>query len=205
MEYIEGLPRVSRIVEASFPFEWTEDQRRFHQWLQVKAIEPSVYMQVATEAWTSIHSSLEKYINWEDKQAVKHVSYVSAGKQWMKDYNVVPKITEHYIRTERYQWTIDLVAEMAWDLWIIDWKTWSIAQDLLWTKWPNWKWRKPYEKLKKATLQLSLYAEAEGIENIAVVELCDGNYHFHPLEKKSKEELKLLIDNYYKTCFSLIT
>jgi ATP-dependent exoDNAse (exonuclease V) beta subunit len=87
--------------------------------------------------------------------------YVKKGVDFLLKEKVTPYVTEHYIQVEgKYQGTIDLLAWIDGEQWILDWKTYGIAQEILQTKSSSWKYKKPYDKLKKATLQLSLYAKA---------------------------------------------
>jgi len=197
--YKEGVARVSHIVESVFPFEW-EAKKRFEKWLDQKKIPMEKYMQVASSYWTAIHLWMENHINGVSLEQEQYepflTKYVSFGIQWMKDYNVIPLEIEKYIQTEHYQGTIDLIAEIDGEKWICDWKTYWIAQEVLNTKKEGSKYKKPYDKLKKAALQLSLYAYACGIEHIGVVELAADWYHFHKLNLLPKEEFDKVINNY---------
>lgn len=204
-KYKEGIPRVSRIVEALFPFEGTEDEFRFHNWLKSKDIPVDEYMRVASSYWTAIHKGMEDHISWfpilDSEYEPYLTKYTNYGIDFLKKENVAPLHTEHFICTEDYQGTIDLIAWIDWELWILDWKTYWIAQEILGTKWSKWKYKKPYNKLKKATIQLSLYAYGSnmGIKNIGVVELADDGYHFHKLKKLSSKEIKEIINQYNLT------
>lgn len=202
-KYIEWIPRVSRIVEALFPFEGTEDEERFHNWLKSKDIPVDEYMSVASSYWTAIHKGMEDYINgvipYDMDYEPELSKYTGYGIDFLKKENIAPLHTEHFICTEDYQGTIDLIAWIDWELWILDWKTYWIAQDILWTKWSKWKYKKPYSKLKKATIQLSLYAYGSnlGIKNIWVVELSCKGYIFHKLKLLKKKEIEEIVNNYY--------
>ena len=202
--YKEGIARVSSIVESVFPFEW-EDKKRFHKWLKSKDISPEIYMKVASEYGTAIHKGMEEHIAWRkyvspeyEPQLTKYVGY---GAQFLEDYHARRLTTEHYIWVENmFQWTIDVICHLDWALeegeWIIDWKTFWIAQEVLGTKGTRWKYKKPYSKLSKARLQLSLYAYATGIKNIGVVELAEHWYVFHKLVLYSTEELENIINTF---------
>ena len=165
-----------------------------------KDIPVNEYMKVASEAWTHIHLWLDNYINWLEESFSEYEphtkEYISHWIDFLIKEKVAPISTEEYIATNRYQWTIDLVAWIDWEQWVLDWKTWWIAQEILGTKWPKWKYKKPYAKLKKATVQLSLYAYAKWIKNIWVVELEVDGYHFHPLELVPDDELDLILKEY---------
>lgn len=193
-KYIDSLPRVSSIVEWKYPFGG-EDRQRFLSWLQDKKVSYDEYMKEAYTWWTFVHKKLEdfaqlgKFYKWN-----KYRWWIDA---WMKfiHENITKVIgTEVYIRTKDYQGTIDLVAEIDWVKYILDYKTYWLAK----TKFNlENTYRKPYDKLKKARLQLSLYARALRINNIAVVELSsDWVYHLHKLEKYSTEDINLLLKEF---------
>ena len=201
MAYVEGLPRVSHLVSSVFPFDW-EPKKRFETWLKSKDISIETYMEVANSYGTAIHLWIENHINGvlleQELYEPELSKYVSYGKQFLKEERVTPIHTEHYICVDgKYQGTIDLIGEIDWELWVLDYKTWSIAQEILKTKWPNWKWKKPTDKLKKTRLQLSLYALPLGIKNIGVVELAEHWYVFHKLKIMTQEEIDNIVNNYY--------
>ena len=207
MAYIEGLVRVSHIVSSVFPFEG-EAKKRFAAWLKSKGIKLDHYMNIANSYGTAIHLWLEQYIksSQENNETDINMStyephltkYVSYGKQFLKEERVTPIHTEHYIVVDnKYQGTIDLIGEIDWEKWVLDWKSWGIAQEILRTKGPSWKYKKPYDKLAKTTLQLSLYALPLWIKNIWVVELAEHWYEFHKLKIMTQEEIDIIIKNYY--------
>ena len=192
-KYIEWLPRVSQIVEFAFPFVWFA-RDRFHEWLRNNQIELEDYMKEASEGWTYVHTAMETYAatwkwNWK-----KYPKIVKSGIQFHKDTGIETLASEHYIRTKDYQWTIDRVAVYNWEVWILDWKTFGLAKHKFWLPIPPYK--KPYDKLKKARLQLSLYAHAMQVRNIAVVELDEDWYHFHPLELIPIEECNKIVQEH---------
>lgn len=196
-KYKEGLPRVSAIVESLYPFEWSYAEWRFHEWVKSYDYSVKEYMDTASIAWTEIHLGMEKFINWEEFES-SYPSYIEGWKMFLQENNVIPIEVEKYIATDRYQGTIDLIAEIDWELWLLDWKSYWCAQDILWIRKKPYKYVKPYSKLLKASLQLSLYAEPENIINIWVIELSIDWYHFHKLKRKTKEELDSAVDYYYK-------
>lgn len=192
--YTPWLPRVSQIVESVFPFTWNA-RERFHYWLRDNGIEVEDYMREASEWGTLVHKALEDYLHWKRTRHKKYKNLIDWGVQFIKDSWLNCIATEDYIRTKDYQWTIDLVAEVDGEEWILDWKSYWLAK----TKFqlPN-TYKKPYDKLKKARLQLSLYAHAKWIKNIGVVELTEEGYHFHVLELIPIEEInKILIEYKY--------
>ena len=152
-------------------------------------------MKCASESWTEIHLSLEKFIKWIE-YVPKFPSYTNAWIAFLEEYNVSNIETEKYILTDRYQWTTDMVWDIWWKKWVLDWKTFWITKSILWIV-SSWKYRKPYDKLKKASLQLSLYAYALWISHIWVIELMDWEYRFHKLKRIKDWELDKILDNYY--------
>lgn len=192
-KYLKDLPRVSQIVESVFPFEG-EAQRRFIDWLSNLKIDLEDYMEEASTWGTYVHKSLEDYLDGKLFKWKKYKPLVESWIKFIEEYKVKKLATEHYVRTKYYQWTIDLVAEMDGEEWILDWKTYGLAK-IKW--WLQSTYRKPYDKLKKARLQLSLYALAMGIKNIAVVELTEGWYYFHKLEVMDTIELLEICTRYY--------
>ena len=195
--YRDGIARVSEIVSSLHPFVGTEAETRFHSWLASKNISVDEYMRVASEAWTDIHAWIEAFINWNQFES-EWIRWIEFGVNFLRDYNVTPVSCEVYTSTDTYQWTIDLIAIIDEEKWIIDWKSWWIAQVILGTHSEKWKWRKPYDKLKKAEIQLSMYAYATWIENIAVVELALDWYHFHKLKKVNKKRIDDAVSEFYK-------
>lgn len=187
--YQSNLPRVSQIVEYAYPF-WWEGRDRFLQWLGERGISYSEYMEEASEGGRYVHSKLEQYVLTGEKKYKKYASYISWGIDFLYDYKVRPIATEHYVKCKDYQWTIDLIWRIGKKKYILDWKSYWLAKD----RWGlRWDYKKPYDKLKKARLQLSLYARIEKVNNIAVVELTPNGYHFHELELVPEEELSALI------------
>lgn len=191
--YEQWLPRVSQIVEFKFPFEGNA-KMRFQDWLMSNDIREDDYMKEASEWGTYVHKSLEDYMDGIPFTWRKYSKIVKAWIKFIEDTWIKKLSTEHYIKTSRYQWTIDLVAEYWEEVWILDWKTFWLAKHKFWLPIP--KYKKPYDKLKKARIQLSLYARAMGIKNIWVVELEVDGYHFHPLELVPDDELDLILKEY---------
>lgn len=198
--YKKNIPRVSNIVEFHFPFEW-EDKMRFLNWLADYKIKPEEYMEEASSWWTYVHKALEDYLDWKEFKWRKYEWFVRAWIRFIEEFWIVKIYTEHYICTKYFQWTIDLVAEdKDWNIWLLDWKTYWLAKTKFWL-W-GWAYKKPYSKLKKAALQLSLYAfwlNNPNLKWIAVIELCeDETYHFHELKRVEDSELvKMVLDYNY--------
>lgn len=150
-------------------------------------------MREASEGWTYVHKALEDYLTWKKVSKKKYKNLINAWIEFIKDSWLTPIATEKYIRTDDYQWTIDLVAEVDGEEWILDWKSYWLAK----TKFQLTNvYKKPYDKLKKARLQLSLYAYALWIKNIGVVELTEEGYYFHKLDLIPLKEIKEILLEY---------
>jgi hypothetical protein len=191
--YSEKLPRVSSIVEFFYPFT-NESRSRFYDWLSLYKVMPSDYMHEASTWGTYVHSMLEKYMKWSKITLTKYKGFIEWWIQFIKDFNINPLWMEVYIRTKKYQWTIDLIAEIDWEKWVLDWKTWGLSKHKF--NIPISAYKKPSDKLKKARLQLSLYALAKRIKNIWVIELTATGYHFHKLEIMPSKEINEMLKEY---------
>ena len=188
--YIPNLPRVSAIVEWVYPFIG-ESKDRFHGWLERNNISLEAYIKEASEGGTYVHKAMEDYGNCVPFKWRKYRSIVLSGINWHKDYSPIKNKSEVYVKCKEYQWTLDRLCSINWEWWIIDFKSYGLAKAKF--KLPN-VYKKPYDKLKKARLQLSLYNRALGYKyKLAVVELTPDGYHFHVLEQLPKEELDELL------------
>lgn len=197
-EYSPNLPRVSQIVEFKYPFK-EEDKDRFLEWLWKKWVEYVDYMEEASSGGRYVHAALEKYIlTWEFTWK-KYKEYV---KNWIAfldlgEYDVVA--TEYYTKCRDYQWTIDLVVRRKsdWKYWILDFKTYWLAKERFGI--PS-VYRKPYDKLKKASLQLSLYSDSVkrkwNIEFIGIIEIGKDYCYYHPLEFIPQSEIKQIVKEF---------
>jgi len=162
--YKEGIERVSKVVEFVYPFTWNSKER-YLKWLADNDIWENDYLTEAQDVGTFIHLQMEKFIKWEelDTDDILYDLHKEEIDYWL---NFIKWIRAPSIKTEvvvrdkynRFQWTIDLVLidEDSKQVYLFDWKTWWIAKKKYWL--PN-VYRKPYSKLKKLALQLSLYAE----------------------------------------------
>jgi len=197
--YKEGITRVSSLVEHKFPFEGTNAQERYLGWLQKNWIKEEDYHREACDVGTFVHLQMENYIMneplyEEDFLYNKHVREIEAWIRFMKEYKLTDMQTEIYCCDEynRYQGSIDLSAITAdWKKVLIDWKTWGIAKKMFGL--PN-RTTKPYSKLKKVALQLSLYAKALwDIDEVWVVWLHEEGYFIYKLDMVPDNELEELI------------
>jgi ribosomal protein L11 methylase PrmA len=195
--YKPNLPRVSSIVEFAFPFIW-EKKDRFLNWLEEKGVSLEDYMEEACVWGTYVHKAMEDYSNWKKPKKKKYTKIIEAGIRFHEEHKLETIGSEVYVSTKDYQGTVDRLCYLK-DLqnewpWIIDWKTYWLAKDKFGI---SSTYRKPYDKLKKAQLQLSLYAYAIGYKNIGVVELTnDWFYYFHPLSLLPKREINKIIKEY---------
>ncbi len=192
--YQEGIPRVSEIVEYVFPFDW-EDKERFLKWLKEKWVDYNEYMDEASTWGSAIHKWMENFIKkkklpWKSH---RYKNYILNGIKFLKDNKVKAIAAEKYVVCDDYQWTVDLVAKIGKKTFILDWKSYSMSKDKF--KLSN-KYTKPYAKLKKASLQLSLYAKLLKIDNIWVIELRKDGFYFHILNRIPDEELDKIIEDF---------
>ena len=160
-----------------------------------KDIELDEYMKEASEGGRYVHSALETFMKSWEFNWKKYKNIINWGIQFLTDYKVIPLLIEEYIKTKDYQGTIDLIATIDWVKWVLDWKSYGLAKDKFKIPQPT-EYRKPYDKLKKARLQLSLYARSKRINNIWIIELTQSGYHFHKLVPYSKEELNTFIKEF---------
>lgn len=199
-QYKEWLVRVTSIVDYIFPFE-AKAKERFLDWLWKHSIDYDDYMEEASSWGRYIHKAMEIYcVDWEFK-GKKYKWYTSSWIEFLKNcaYEVV--CAEKYVqcKTEglEFQGTIDSVVRRKSDgkYWILDFKTYWLAKD----KWNlQSAYKKPSSKLKKAALQLSLYAYAEelNIEFIVVVEIWNWYTKEWELAMWDKGEVENIIMNY---------
>ena len=212
--YKDWIDRVSNIVSFVYPFDgYTKNQ--YLQWLKKNGIDESDYMAEACDVGTFIHLQMENAIrNIElDKEHYlynEHKNEIEYGLECLSLMRIVwwnhKLMTEVVIRDkyDRYQWTIDLVRidEKNKKVWIYDWKTWWIAKKKF--NLPN-AHKKPYDKIKKVGLQLSLYAEyyrqkGYSIEWLSVLRLHESGYYEYETKIYSMKEIdKILLDYSWKT------
>lgn len=181
--YLEGIERVSNIVSFVYPFEgdwkdrylnWLADKvsQKYKRWFSIPEKD---YLEEAQNVWTFVHNQIENFVDsipleMDNPLFEKHKNEISYWIKFVLSLEEWTLLTEQVIRDHknRYQWTIDLVRidEKNKKVWLYDWKTWWIAKK----RWNYWdedrqKWtvpnkiKKPYDKLIKVRLQLSLYAE----------------------------------------------
>jgi len=194
-KYSPSLARVSQIVEFFYSFDWNA-RERFEDWLLWNDIWVDEYMKEASTGGTFVHSKLEDYLNWKVYTGRKYRGFIDAGIKFIQEHQVIPTWMEEYITTEYFQWTMDLVGKIDWvdEEWVLDYKTYWLAKHKFWLPIPTHK--RPSDKLKKARLQLSLYAMAKWLEKIWVIELTPEGYYFYPLEKIPNEQLIKLCKEY---------
>ncbi len=188
--YIPDLPRVSAICEFVYPFIG-ESKDRFHSWLSRNNISLEEYMKEASEWWTYVHKAMEDLWNWKKLRCRKYKDIVQSGIDFHNDFSPTNNKSEVYVKCKEYQWTLDRLCTITKEWWILDWKSYGLAKAKFGL---TNTYKKPYDKLKKARLQLSLYNRALGYKyKLAVVELTPDGYYFHVLEQLPKEELEHLL------------
>lgn len=203
--YKEWVERVSNIVSFVYPFSW-EDKQRYLKWLNINWIEEKTYMEEACTIGTFVHDAMERRIlkkkqKKKDEAYALHKDEIEYWLSYLKalKWELIPEVII-LDKKERYQGTTDLVRvdEETKTVWLYDWKTWWIAKKRF--NLPN-KYRKPYSKLKKVALQLSLYAEyyrEKGYEigGIYVVWLHETGCYPFELDLYSSESLNEILTNF---------
>ena len=175
--YKEGIERVSNIVSYKFPFKWTEDEKRYKDWLYKNNIREELYLKYAQDMWTLVHNALEEYIlYWRTDIWILHKEGVfleyDAWAEWLDTLSPREIYTEKYVcdSKNRYQWSCDLLyQDKEWKWVLADYKTYGICKK----RFPQLKPKETIpaiatKKKKKVQLQMSLYAKAlyetEGIK-----------------------------------------
>lgn len=96
--YVDHLPRVSQIVENTFPF----DGERFEKWLKEKKVSLSDYMEEASVGGTYVHNAIEKECKREEREKDgKWEPFVQQALAFLEDWEV--EENELYVRTELFQ------------------------------------------------------------------------------------------------------
>lgn len=213
--YKEWIERVSNIVSFAFPFKGTEDEVRYLNWLENNWIKEEEYLRLAQDLGTSVHESLERYINeryvchtYYTEDTVKEIIY------WMGfiDNLVVDGleyiVTEKYIKDklERYQGTCDLLYKTnQGETVLADWKTYWICKK----KFPQLKKKEwppviATKKKNKVHLQMSLYAKALRetewivVDKIQLLFLHEEGLKIVDLAPLPDEEIESLLREYYE-------
>ena len=170
--YKKGIPRVSQIVSFKFPFEWRWKQW-YLDWLDRNNISEKEYLSTAQDWGTFVHHTLEMYMLWIDIEQDKELEELHSNEirywkeyidQLKKEFPWAKWIPEAVIRDkrDRFQWTVDLV-RINWNkVFLYDYKTFEIVKKKYWMKTrlkKDWTVLKPTDKLKKVSLQMSLYAQ----------------------------------------------
>lgn len=205
--YIEWVERVSNIISFLHPFEWTEAQIRYRQWLTKNKIKEEDYMSEACNAWTFIHKQMELWV--ENKPLEFDSPFFEPNRKEILDgLSFLWKLFHKELRSEvvvhdnklRYQWTIDLleIDEEKKEVSLYDFKTWGIAKKKFWLPSP---FRKPYSKMEKTAEQLSFYAETYRqkwytIKKIAVVWLHQSGCYVYDLPLLDSLEINKILDDF---------
>lgn len=202
--YLEWIPRVSNLVSYIYPFKWTEDERRYINWLIDKWIDKDEYLWWANELWTFVHKQLEQHSLWKkiDKKnkLYKEVNkLIDNGIMFLRGVSDIKN--EVYLSDDRIQGTTDIIYRYWWKLCLWDYKTYWVVKRRYWL---DNKFKVDTGKRKKVQLQLSFYAYLyekiynEKIEEIHLVYLHDEWYKIITLDIIPKEEIEKIIDDYYR-------
>ena len=202
--YLEWIPRVSNLVSYIYPFKWTEDERRYINWLIDKWIDKDEYLWWANELWTFVHKQLEQHSLWKkiDKKnkLYKEVNkLIDNGIMFLRGVSDIRN--EVYLSDDRIQGTTDIIYRYWWKLCLWDYKTYWVVKRRYWL---DNKFKVDTGKRKKVQLQLSFYAYLyekiynEKIEEIHLVYLHDEWYKIITLDIIPKEEIEKIIDDYYR-------
>lgn len=213
--YIEGVPRVSKVVWFKYPFkgwEW------FERWLESKWIEKEEYMYYANLWWTYIHKILEDYLlgNKLDLSLYKaHKLEIDYAKEYIDNLKSEFPDTQWFPeaivldKKKRFQWTADLV-RINWNkVFLYDYKTYEIVKKKynMETKLKkDWTPYKPSDNLKKVALQLSLYAQYYiqqwyEIWGIYLVWIHSSWVHEYELELWNTGDINKLLIDYYNSLY----
>lgn len=215
--YIKWVTRVSDIVSFVYPFEWTDWEKRYLEWLKRAWVDEKEYIWKACSVWTYIHQIMEDYVNWDETVENEDDSEIvkKTIKEWKLYLDAVKKkytkrmwytlVAEPVLRDaeNRFQWSSDLVVinEKKKEIIVIDWKSFWIARSFF--NLPN-IYRKPYAKIKKGRLQFSLYWETykqKGytVKDLVLVYLHDSWAYAYSLEQYTTEELDLILEAYVQS------
>jgi len=182
---------VTEIVALMYPFDGTS----FNSWCRSKGINPGWVEEESKRLGTKAHGWLEnRFLNiqdWADSRPRNKVeeAYLKTADEVMFALNVKDMERVVYCDEFGYAGTYDMILE---DGTVVDVKTWG-----------GWRgeYKRSSSKIKKVSVQLSMYAYAVGSEKIAVcVLLPDGGYEYEELKiddswkewiEKNRDKLKL--------------
>jgi len=206
--YKEGIERVTNIVSFVYPFNWTEWETRYKNWLRNNWIEEDKYLKGAQDMWTTVHECLEKHIlnEWNDvdtssDEFIEVKDEIEHWRKWINELWYEQIETEMYVREkyERFQWSVDLLyTDKEWKIVLADWKTYWIVKkryDL-----PN-KFIVATDKKKKVRLQMSIYAYALAqqwvkIDRLEILFLHEEGIKVIELSLYTDKEIEEILTNY---------
>ena len=164
---------VTEIVGMMYPF----DQRGFESWARWKGFNPDWITNESKRIGTKVHQWVENRFHgieeWADSQPVddKEDNYLKAVQLFLEAYEIDDCEKTVYNDSWMYAGTYDVrVGDTLYDV-----KTWGA-----------WKgeYKRSDDKLEKVAVQLSMYAEAENVDKIAVaILLPDGNLEIEDLDR----------------------
>jgi len=163
---------VTEIVGMIYPF----DKKGFEGWARWKGFNPDWITDESKRIGTKVHQWVENRFHgidsWADSQPVddKEKSYLEAVQLFIDTYEIDDCERTVYSDDWGYAGTYDVLSGDT----LYDVKTWGA-----------WKgeYKRDVKKLEKVAVQLSMYAEAGGIEKIAVaILLPSGSLEIEKLE-----------------------
>ena len=221
--YKKWIERVSNIVSFVFPFEGNSKER-YIKWLWLHWVPEDEYLDEAKLVWTFVHKQMETWGG--GRNSALYELHKEEIEYWLSFIRKLSKYWElhheQYIRDykNRYQWTADLVVinEKKKKVYIYDYKTWGIAKKkwnilyyifgVLMLRIPIFlmknTYKKPYDKIKKVALQLSLYGEyyrqlGYSLELISVLWLHETGCYEYKLPIYTTNEINSILEKYEKT------
>ena len=123
-----ALPRWAAAEAAGYAIENWDELTRTPVGKRYEAIKaaPSPTLTQAGAKGTDIHNLAEELVHGREVDVPEeHAAYVASCVKFLDEWGAVPIITEAVVinRTVGYAGTLDLVAKMHGETWLLDWKT----------------------------------------------------------------------------------
>ena len=123
-----ALPRWAAAEAAGYAIENWDELTRTPVGKRYDAIKaaPWTNLTKAGAKGTEIHELAEKLAHGQEVEIPdEHAAYVASCVKFLDDWGAIPLVSEATVinRTVGYAGTLDLVAEMRRDRWLLDWKT----------------------------------------------------------------------------------
>lgn len=208
MQYKENVPRVTSIVDFMYPFNNTDWEERYLDWLKSNNISEKEYLDWASELWSFVHKQAELFIKWED---IETYSNFYKNEVWLMVDNLInwlKDLSPEYIKSEIFvidknnlaQWTIDMVYKKDWKIIIADIKTYWVVKRRYWK---NNKFSVDKKRREKVRLQMSIYAylynqyNIEKVEKIKLLFIHDEWVREYEMDVMTKKEIEIVLAKYY--------